>query len=237
MWEALSPDEVLNQFQKDYKWLSQVYTSVKPTSTDNGRLLWHALGAQTTKLIHDHIVVSGISTDMEEMILNAEVIDDLMNKKDPKQAQKLLKILVSRLTQHKGILKFKELSERLEAVRDKAEKGLINSIEFIKELCQIAKETLQAEKETETKVEQKNAKAALTELFQELKTETTPIIVERIVNDIDEIVRIVRFDGWQNSTTGEKEVRKELRKILWVKYPIKDEELFNKAYSYIREYY
>ncbi len=237
LWEALSPDEVLNQFQKDYKWLSQVYTSVKPTSTDNGRLLWHALGAQTTKLIHDHIVVSGIATDMEEMILNAEVIDDLMNKKDPKQAQKLLKILVSRLNQHKGILKFKELSERLEAVRDKAEKGLINSIDFIKELCQIAKETLQAEKENETKDEQKNAKAALTELFQSLKTETTPIIVERIVNDIDEIVRIVRFDGWQNSTTGEKEVRKELRKILWVKYPIKDEELFNKAYSYIREYY
>lgn len=120
LWEALSPDSVLNQFQKDYKWLSQVYTSVKPTSSDNGRLLWHALGAQTTKLIHDHIVVSGITTDMEEMILNAEVIDDLMNKKDPKQAQKLLKILVSRLAKHKGILVFKELSERLEAVRDKA---------------------------------------------------------------------------------------------------------------------
>lgn len=164
-------------------------------------------------------------------------IDDLMNKKDPRQAQKLLKILVGRLAQHNGIVVFKKLSERLEAVRDKAEKGLINSIQFIKELCQIAKETLQAEKETESKNEQKNAKAALTELFQELKTETTPIIVERIVNDIDEIVRIVRFDGWQNSTIGEKEVRKELRKILWVKYPIKDEELFNKAYSYIREYY
>ena len=237
MWEALSPDEVLNQFQTDYKWLSQVYTSVKPTSNDNGRLLWHALGAQTTKLIHDHIVVSGISTDMEEMILNAEVIDDLMNKKDPKQAQKLLKILVNRLVKRKGILKFKELSERLEEVRDKAEKGLINSIEFIKELCQIAKETIQAEKETDTKTEQKNAKAALTELFFELKTDKTPAIVERIVNDIDEIVRIVRFDGWQDSTTGEKEIRRELRKILWIKYVIKDEELFNKAYEYIKGYY
>jgi len=237
LWEALSPDEVLNQFQTDYKWLSQVYTSVKPTSNDNGRLLWHALGAQTTKLIHDHIVVSGISTDMEEMILNAEVIDDLMNKKDPKQAQKLLKILVNRLVKRKGILKFKELSERLEEVRDKAEKGLINSIEFIKELCQIAKETIQAEKETDTKTEQKNAKAALTELFFELKTDKTPAIVERIVNDIDEIVRIVRFDGWQDSTTGEKEIRRELRKILWIKYVIKDEELFNKAYEYIKGYY
>jgi type I restriction enzyme R subunit len=237
LWEALSPDDVLNQYQKDYKWLSQVYTSVKPTSSDNGRLLWHALGAQTTKLIHDHIIVSGITTDMEELILNAEVIDDLMNKKDPKQAQKIMKILVVRLDKHKGILLFRELSERLEALREKAERGLINSIEFIKELCQIAKETLQAEKQFEPVEQIKTAKAALTDLFLEMKTDKTPAIVERIVNDIDEIVRIVRFDGWQDSSVGEKEIRRELRKILWTKYMIKDEELYNKAYEYIKEYY
>jgi type I restriction enzyme R subunit len=149
LWEALSPDPVLNPFENDYKWLSQVYTSVKPSSDDNGRLLWHALGAQTTALIHEHIHVSGINHDMEEMILDAEVIDDLMNKKDPKQAEKVLKVLVSRLNKHINNPTFKHLSERLEAIRDKAEKGLINSIEFIKELCQLAKETLQAEKGTE----------------------------------------------------------------------------------------
>ena len=171
------------------------------------------LRAQTTKLIHDHIVVSGISTDMEEMVLNAEVIDDLMNKKDPKQAQKVLKILIARLDKHKGMLVFKELSERLEAVRDKAERGLINSIEFIKELCQIAKETLQAEKQYETTEQRKTAKGALTELFREMKTDKTPAIVERIVNDIDEIVRIVRFDGWQNSSVGEREVKKNCGKF------------------------
>jgi type I restriction enzyme R subunit len=237
LWEALSPDPVLNQFEKDYKWLSQVYTSVKPASDDNGRLLWHALGAQTTALIHEHIHVSGINHDMEEMILDAEVIDDLMNKKDPRQAEKVLKILISRLNKHGNNPTFKRLSERLEAIRDKAEKGLINSIEFIKELCQLAKETLQAEKGTEPEVEQKNAKAALTELFIELKTDTTPAIVERIVNDIDEIVRVVRFDGWQNSTVGEREVKRELRKVLWTKYQIKDEDLFNRAYDYIKEYY
>ena len=97
--------------------------------------------------------------------------------------------------------------------------------------------TLQAEKGTEPEVAQKNAKAALTELFLELKTDTTPAIVERIVNDIDEIVRVVRFDGWQNSTVGEREVKRELRKVLWTKYQIKDEELFNRGYEYIKEYY
>ncbi|MCL1867879.1 MAG: type I restriction endonuclease subunit R [Paludibacter sp.] len=237
LWEALSPNEVLNPYQQDYKWLSQVYISVKPVSSDTGRLLWHALGAQTTKLIHDNIIVSGIVTDMEEIVLDADVIDNLMNKKDTKQAQKLVNILFKRFANHKGILKFKELSERLEELRNRAEKGLINSIEFIKQLCQLAKETLQAEKETNAEAEQKNAKAALTELFLEMKTDQTPVIVERIVNDIDEIVRIVRFDGWQFSTIGEKEVKRELRKILWVKYAIKDEDLFNKAYGYIKEYY
>ena len=132
---------------------------------------------------------------------------------------------------------FIALSQRLEALRAKAEQGLISSIEFIKQLCEIAREAVQAEKQTDTAQEQKSAKAALTELFLEMKTDQTPAVVERIVTDIDNIVKYVRFEGWQNTTTGEKLVMKELRKILWVKYPIKDEELFNKAYAYIKEYY
>jgi type I restriction enzyme R subunit len=237
LWEALSPDPVLNEFENDYKWLAQVFLSVKPATDDNGRLLWHALGAQTTALIHEHIHVTGINHEMEEMVLDAKMIDGLVNRNDPKEAQKVLKLLISRLNKHGNHPIFKKLSERLEAIRDKAEKGLINSIDFIKELCQIAKETLQAEKEADPKVEQKTAKTALTELFLEIKTDTTPVIVERIVNDIDEIVRIVRFDGWQNSTVGEKEVRRELRKVLYTKYQIKDEDLYNRAYDYIKEYY
>ena len=237
LWEALSPDDVLKKYQKDYKWLSQVYTSVKPGPDDNGRLLWHALGAQTTALIYEHVHVAGINKDMEEMILDAEVIDDLMNKKDPKDAEKIIKILTGRLAKHKGNPIFKKLSERLEALRNKAEQGLINSIEFIKQLCEIAKETLQVEKQTYSSEKQKTAKAALTELFLELKTDKTPAIVERIVNDIDEIVRLVRFDGWQNTIPGEREVQKSLRKTL-LKYQLhKDEELFNKSYEYIKEYY
>ncbi|MGJ0515055.1 MAG: type I restriction endonuclease subunit R [Methylomicrobium sp.] len=237
LWEALSPDEMLNSYKRDYKWLSQVYISVKPAADDNGRLLWHALGAQTTALIHEHIHVTGINQDMEEMVLDADVIDNLMNKKDPNEAEKIVKLLSTRLGRNLDNPAFKKLSERLEELRDKAEKGLIHSIEFIKKLCEIAKETLQAEKENETAEHQKTAKAALTELFLELKTDQTPAIVERIVTDIDEIVRVVRFDGWQNTIPGEREVQKSLRKTL-LKYQLhKDVELFNKSYAYIKAYY
>ncbi|WP_254508550.1 hypothetical protein [Anatilimnocola floriformis] len=40
---------------------------------------------------------------------------------------------------------------------------------------------------------QHKAKAALTELFQQVRIDETPVIVERIVADIDEIVRMVRL--------------------------------------------
>jgi len=59
----------------------------------------------------------------------------------------------------------------------------------------------------------------------------------RIVEDIDAIVRVVRFPGWQQSTQGEREVQSSLRKIIWAKYKIKDQVLFDRAYAYIKEYY
>lgn len=83
----------------------------------------------------------------------------------------------------------------------------------------------------------KMLKAALSELFSEVRNPNTPIIVERIVSEIDEIVRHVRFPGWQDTKAGERDVQKALRKILHVKYKIKDQDLFDKAYGYIRQYY
>ena len=77
----------------------------------------------------------------------------------------------------------------------------------------------------------------LTNVFAEAKNGETPVVVERIVAEIDEIVRIVRFPGWQDTKAGEREVRKELRKIVYVKYKIKDQDLFDKAFGYIRQYY
>lgn len=46
IFEALSPDTVLAPYSTDYRWLTQVYESVRPPS-GNGKLLWHALGAKT----------------------------------------------------------------------------------------------------------------------------------------------------------------------------------------------
>ena len=101
----------------------------------------------------------------------------------------------------------------------------------------MAKEAAQAEKEVVPEEEIDKGKAALTELFNGVRNEKTPIMVERIVNDIDDIVKIVRFDGWQSTTAGKQEVKKALRSVVWIKYKIKDKEVFDRAYSYIEQYY
>lgn len=213
-----------------------MFESVRPASDNIGKLLWFSLGTQTTKLIHENVHVGQVH-HLEEFVLDADVIEDIFNNPDPKNAKKLEKILVKRFKKHGDNPKFKKLSERLEELRDKAEKRLITSIEFVKELCKIAKETVQAEKELEAEIQEKTPKAALTELFLELKNDETPAVVERIVNDIDAIVRVVNFPGWQNTTSGEREVQKSLRKAL-LKYKLhKDQVLFDRAYGYIKEYY
>ena len=61
--------------------------------------------------------------------------------------------------------------------------------------------------------------------------------MERIVEGIDEIVKIIRFDDWQATDTGRQEVTKALRQIIYLKYKIKDNELFDRAYKYVEMYY
>lgn len=61
--------------------------------------------------------------------------------------------------------------------------------------------------------------------------------MEKVVEEIDNVVRQVRFDGWQSTSEGGREVRRQLRLILVVKFKIKSTDVFDKAREYIREYY
>ncbi len=237
LWEALSPDPALQQYETDYRWLSQVYVSVQPT-TGQGKLIWHALGAKTIDLIHENVHVETVRDDLEEIVVDAELLEAVLGTPDPKKKAKELEIkLGQRLRKHMGNPNYKALSERLEKLKERHEAGQLHSIAFLKELLDIARDVVAAEKETPPEEDEDRGKAALTELFQEVKNDSTPVMVQRIVNDIDEIVRLVRFPGWQQTSAGEREVKKALRKTLF-KYKLHaDTELFEKAYGYIVQYY
>ena len=237
-WDALSPDIFLNAYKSDYQWLSRVYESVKPTD-GRGGLIWASLGAKTIELVHQNVTVGETDEDMDILAMDADLIDDFLEKqKDLKKATKKVEIsLVAKILNHAQDPKFIRLGEKLEALREKHEQGLVTSIEFLKLLLELAKEAARAEKDVVPEQEIDKGIAALTELFNGVRNKNTPVIVERIVADIDSIVKIVRFDGWQSTTAGKQEVKKALRSVVWIKYKIKDKDVFDKAYSYIEQYY
>ena len=235
LWEALSPDPVLVLLENDYRWLAQVYDSLKPPS-GNGKLLWHALGAKTIELIHRNVSVQTVRDDLDTLVMDAEVLEELLEDPERNTIEVEIKI-AARLRRHSDNPKFVALSERLESLRLKHEQGLFASVEFLKQLIDLAKDVVQAEREEPEELQEDEGKAALTELFEEVKNTDTPVIVDRVVADIDSIVRQVRFPGWQRTEAGEREVKKALRRSL-LKYKLHtDQDLFDRAYAYIGKYY
>jgi type I restriction enzyme, R subunit len=115
--------------------------------------------------------------------------------------------------------------------------GKKSSLDFLRDLLQLARDTVAAEKQVGEKPREEQGKAALTELFESLQGDGTPVIVENVVNSVDQVVRAVRFDGWQDTHQGDQEVRQALRKVLYIQFKIRDNDVFEKALGYVREYY
>ena len=242
-WEVVSPDSDLLPYKMDYIWLSQVYESLRPVGP--GNFLWTVLGPKTIELIHENIITIDIGESVEDLVVSDTKLLEECIKDEKKrnrtiiEIEKMLKLRLGN-PKHAGSKEFKRLSEKLKELQEKLRQQQIDSIQFLKDLLALAKETLETEKQLEQPQDQrKQAKDALTELFESIKTPETPIVVENVVNDIDtKVVDIVRrFNNAFKTVTGQNEVRKMLRSILWLKYKIKDNDVFEKAYKYVEMYY
>lgn len=241
VWNVVSPDPILQQYKYDYKWLSLVYESVKP-SNDIGHLIWNTLGPKTVELIQENITAVGVTGDVDVLEADVEIIEKFINDKEKsKKAAKKIEInLAAIIRGHVDDPVFISLGERLEKLRQQHEQGLMSSVEFLKHLLDLARDTAAAVKRKEILEEdltaEEKGKAALTELFKSVRNQKTPVIVERIVSEIDDIVKIVRFPGWQNTHQGRNDITRAIKSI-FIKRRMFDTELFEKAYSYVEEYY
>ena len=235
LWEALSPDPTLTPHAADYKWLTSVYESVRPVDL-TGRLIWNRLGPKTLELINQNITVEVPRLDLDAIILDADLLAELAGGDPTGKAKEIEIAITARIARHLKNPKFVALGKRLEDLRRRYEDGMQDSLDFLRGLLDLAKDTLAAEREEEAISPEERAKAALTELFESLKNEETPILVERLVADIDTVVREVRYEGWQSNPEGIREVQKAVRSLLW-RRKIREEDVFQKAVDYIKEYY
>ena len=234
-WEALSPRINTRQHVKDYKWLSLVYESIQPPA-GRGRLIWKRLGPKTISMIQENIKVLDIDDNLETLILNPDILEpakENVSRQKPKQVE--LKI-VRRLKKHPDDPVFIKLGERLESAREKYVKRIINSVQYLKTLLEIAKEIV-AEENRQKNKPKPDARQALTRIFEQQNLPTPPEMIKKIVHQIDEIVKKVRFEGWQHTIAGDRQIKHAVTRIL-LQYKLhKDAELLSKIYGYIREHY
>lgn len=241
VWNVISPDPCLQPFKFDYRWLSVVYESVRP-SNDIGHLIWNTLGPKTIELIQENVTAIGVTGDVDVLEADADIIEQFINDKEKsKKAAKKLEInLAAIIRGHVDDPVFISLGERLEKLRQQHEQGLLGSKEFLRQLLILARDTAAAVKQAAAAGQpvssEDKGKAALTELFKSAKNASTPIIVERIVNEIDEIVKLVRFPGWKDTYQGRQDVSKALKSV-FIKKRMFDTDLYEKAYGYVEQYY
>ncbi|MEQ4301356.1 hypothetical protein ABNF97_08185 [Plantactinospora sp. B6F1] len=50
-------------------------------------------------------------------------------------------------------------------------------------------------------------------------------------------VRQRRDAGWQDTREGDRLVQQQLHRTLWTKFKIRDNDVYERALGYIREYY
>ena len=100
IWEALSPDPILTAYEAGYRWLTQVYESVKPPS-GNGKLLWHALGAKTVELINENVHIESVRDDVDTLVMDAQVLGGILKDSQPSKKTREIEIkIVARLRKH-----------------------------------------------------------------------------------------------------------------------------------------
>ena len=209
------------------------------------------------EIVHEHL--TGVTIDdkkLEKVAMDAEVLELLRQEglfpAPPKVGQpapsalevlqKLEERIQRRLTSGDGTKVWISLAERLELLRLSRISSAQESVDFLQHLLELAKDLLETERAddegriSEIKVVDPR-KGALTQIFEEFKPEGVPVIIENVVEQVDALVQPVRGTGWQTSHPGDRTVRLTLREILYNNGLPQSGELFDRAYSYIRENY
>lgn len=258
LWEFLMPNAALEPFKPDYRWLAQVYESVKPRGTSDA-LLWHRLGQKTLELVHGHITNLRVTgSGLDEVIVDSETIEAIRQLIIPRggpiagregvitvgEALDTIEArLRHRLRSSGGHPVFVQLSERLERLRRHQLGQAQASVEFLRELLDLARRMTAAERaDDQGRLDEVSLLpdpnlGALTQILREYAPPDVPVIIEEVVREIDAIVKQVRFTGWTTSQPGDRAVRKELKLVLKKFRLPTTGELFNRAYAYIRENY
>lgn len=269
LFELLWPDPDLKEIRDDYRWLAKVYGSIQPSSAPDA-LLWHRMGAKTMALINEHVVGVRLRGDtVDQVTIDEESLQALKALKipgteedeptaipDPEEIIDGIEKRIKQRLKNDDNPVYRSLADRLDKLREAQFESAADSLEYLKELLELAKKVVQAERSIKDDVYGTGGAiggtgtgtvdegllpetriGALTQIFEEFGPETTPEIIDRVVHEIDAVVGAIDFGRWAQGREKDREVKKAIRQAL-NKYglPVTG-PVFDKAYDYVAEHY
>ncbi len=253
IWESLAPHERLQPYRAQYRFLAQVYASIAPT-TPAADLLWHRLGQKTLALVHEHMHDIAVTHASEVVVADAETVQQLLDEGligdrgevEGKSADDIIDSIADRLkkkmTTNPADLHpvYKSLAERLDNLRERTLAAAQQSIDWLRDAFQLATDLTVAEEADAAgtlDLLPDPRVGALTQIFREFAPGDAPVMIERVVLDVDAIVKQVSYEGWADTNEGDRLVRKEVRAVLGRHQLHKVPGLFERAYEYISAHY
>ncbi|MBL9005952.1 MAG: hypothetical protein JNJ46_16990 [Myxococcales bacterium] len=160
------------------------------------------------ELMDQNGYVEAEGSGLDTLARDAQLLQALISSLDPNRRDQEFEFkLTARLRKHMSDAGYWALSERLKALKERHEHALLISVELLGQLLELAHELIRTEKVAPLEGDEDRGKAALIELFQQVRNEKTLAMLRRSVGGINGIVRLVRFPGWQGNAAGGREGR------------------------------
>jgi type I restriction enzyme R subunit len=163
-------------------------------------------------------------------------------KTETKPLSSLKQRIAGRIADSSNVKVWASLSQRLEELGQQSIAEAAASVDFLISLLEIVREMLVAEQGgDEGTIDQVVVfdpnLGALTQTFTEYPPQHVPVIVSRIVEEIDAIAALAKGTQWKESSPQDRKVQKALR-LVFKKFGLPlTGELYDRAFAYIHQNY
>ncbi|MEW6669413.1 MAG: HsdR family type I site-specific deoxyribonuclease [Thermodesulfobacteriota bacterium] len=217
LWETLHPDPFLVEFEANYLWLSRVWMYYAKEFYPRGMKYETdpADGAKTRELIRQHVDIDELKRNMPVYVLDADYITKLKDHPPDSKALNIEAMLSAELqVRASEDEEFEPLSEKLKRIVQEKRNGTLAGLALLKELEELAKETVALIQDSSRPLTESMAQAAL-ERSPALTQETAARIAPALLSKAEEIL----FPGWTEQEHVNVELFREFTKILAKQFP------------------
>jgi len=217
LWETLHPDPFLVEHEANYLWLSRIWMYYAKEFYPHGMKYETdpADGAKTRELIRQHVDIEELKRNLPVYVLDEDYLTKIKDNPPDAKALNIEAMLAAELQLRiSEDAEFEPLSEKLKRIVQQKRNGTLAGMALLKELEELAKETVALIQESSRPLSESMARAAR-ERNTALSDNEATGIAKALLMKADEMV----FPGWTDQDHVAVELFREFTKILAKQYP------------------